>query len=316
MKLISEVSIVPRLAREKSNECMYHIMSRSISEIDLFRCEEDKAYYLTLLKRYKDKYYCKIYAYALMDTHAHIYIDPCGFDISSFMRCLSNAYVSYYNKKYERHGHLYQGRFASSIVDNDTYSLTLSAYIHNNPKNLPGYAGREEEYRYSSYGVYTGYRQDTDGIVETGFILNHFDGDKKTAQKKYKVFTESMKETGIMKEIDDNIMVSYTGNAYDSGKCYIVRNRMPAEIIDKVSELLGERLMEPLRAKYCREASKIRAFVTYVMRVLCGHTYRDICGYIGNMSISGVSSLSNKGFKLVKWNIQYRNIFNSLIQAG
>ena len=84
---------MPRAARKKSDESMYHIMCRSISEVNLFQCDEDKDYYLSLLKRYIKKYHCRIYAYCLMGNHVHIYIDPCGFDISSFMRSLNCAYV-------------------------------------------------------------------------------------------------------------------------------------------------------------------------------------------------------------------------------
>jgi putative transposase len=84
-------------------------------------------------------------------------------------------------------------------VDNDTYSLTLSAYIHNNAKDLPEHAGREELYRYSSYGIYTGSRKDTDGIVDTQYLLKLFSDDIKTAQQKYRTFVECMRETGIMK---------------------------------------------------------------------------------------------------------------------
>ena len=307
---------MPRAARKKSSEAMYHVMSRSISEVDLFQCDEDKDYYLSLLKRYKEKFHCKIYSYVLMSNHVHIYINPCGFDISTFMRCLNNAYVSYFNRKYDRHGHLFQGRFASTIVDNDTYSLTLSAYIHNNAKDLPGYAGKEEYYRYSSYGVYTGCRKDTDGIVDTDFILSHFGRDKNTAQQRYKEFTESMKETGIMKEVDDSITKAYTENVYISEKQYIVRNKTPEELIYKISNLLERKAVDELRAKYSREASKIRAFMAYVMRTICGYTYRSLCEYIGNMSMSGVSRLAKEGFRLIKEDSRYRNTFNLLIQAG
>jgi len=307
---------MPRSARKKSEEAKYHVMSRSISEVDLFRCDDDKDYYLSLLKRYKEKFHCKIYSYVLMNNHVHIYIDPCGFDISIFMRCLNNAYVSYFNKKYNRHGHLFQGRFASTIVDNDTYSLTLSAYIHNNPKDLPGYAGREECYRYSSYGIYTGYRQDIDGIVDTEFILSQFGKDESTARQKYRNFTESMKETGIMKEVDESIMRSYCDNVYNSGKQFIIRKKTPEEVIYIVGRFLGKRTPENLRAKYCRETSKARAFITYLMRVICGYSYRNICEYIGNMSISGISRLTNIGYRLIVDEAKYRNIFNSLVQAG
>ena len=304
---------MPRAARKKSEECMYHVMSRSISEVDLFQCDEDKDYYLGLLKRYIEKYHCKIYAYALMDNHVHFYINPCGYDISLFMRCLNNAYVSYYNRRYQRNGHLFQGRFASTIVDNNTYSLTLSAYIHNNPKDLPGYDGKEEHYRYSSFGIYTGLRKDTEGIVDTDFILSHFGSDKKVAQQKYRAFAESMRETGIMKEVDNKIARAYSENIYSSEKLYIVRNRVPEELIQKIGELLGERLPQGLRTKYSRETSKLRAFAAYIMRTLCGYTYKNICEYIGNMSMSGVSRLSNKGFRLILEHESYRNAFNYLI---
>lgn len=307
---------VPRTARKKSRESMYHIMSRSISEINLFQCDEDKAYYLSLLKRYLDKYQCKIYAYCIMTNHVHIFINPNGFDISTFMLCLNTAYVTYYNRRYNRHGHLFQGRYASKIVYNDTYSITLSAYIHNNIKDLPEHAGREELYRYSSYGIYTGCRKDTEAIVDTEFLLLLFSSDRNKAQQKYRVFTESMRETGIMKELDDGIMRAYIENEYRSEKHQVVRQGAADELIRRIGDVLGERLPERLRTKYSRETSEIRAFTTYVMRTLCGYTYKRICEYVGNMSMSGISRLSNEGFKLLKGHMRYSNAFNSLIQAG
>lgn len=306
---------MPRGPRVKSEESMYHVMSRSISERDLFPCDEDKEHYLYLLKRYTEKYNCRIYAYALMDNHVHFFINPRGYDISSFMRGLNTAYVRYFNTKYNRRGGLFQGRFASTIVDNDTYCLTLSAYIHNNAKDLPGYADKEEFYRYSSYGVYTGAQKDTKGIVDAGFILQQFSNDRTTARQKYRAFVQSMKETGIMKEVDDNIIRAYTENVYYSGKQFIVRYRIPEELIRKISELLGEELPERLRIKHSRQTSGIRAFATYVMRTLCGYTYKELCAYIGNMSMSGISRLCSEGFKLLKEHAEYRHVFHLLIQA-
>lgn len=304
-----------RTGRKKSKEAMYHIMSRSISELDLFRCDEDKSYYLKLLKRYTDENHCRIYAYILMSNHVHFYVNPCGYDISKFMLSLNTAYVIYYNKKYNRHGHLFQGRFASTIVNNDSYSLTLSAYIHNNAKDLPGYAEREEFYRYSSYGVYVGIRQDLEGILDTQFLLKLFSGEKKLAHPKYHAFTKAMKETKLLKEVDDNILRAYTENTYSSGKSYIVRIDDPDELIQKIKELLGEKLPEGLRSKHSREAGNIRSFIIYTMRVLCGYSYKMLCKYIGNMSVSGISCLSNRGFRLLS-DQKYRKAFNVLAQVG
>jgi REP element-mobilizing transposase RayT len=67
---------MPRSARKKASEALYHIMSRSISEVDLFARDEDKHYYLSLLRRYCGKYHASIYAYCIMDNHVHLYLNP------------------------------------------------------------------------------------------------------------------------------------------------------------------------------------------------------------------------------------------------
>ena len=305
---------MPRVARRKSSESVYHVMSRSISEIDLFSCDEDKNYYLYLLKRYCNKFHSSIYAYCIMDNHMHLYLNPRGVDISKFMHCLNSAYVSYFNRRYKRHGHLFQGRFASFIVTNDTYSLTLSAYIHNNAKDIPGYSGREEEYPYSSYGVYLGLRKDINGLVDTDFILKQFSSDPVRAREKYKAFTFSKRDTGIMKEIDTDILKAYTENEYRSEKFCIPRENNAESIIHKVCKALGEGHVEGLKAKYHRDKSRLRAFAAYVMRILCGCTYKDICKFLGNMSLSGVVSLTEKGYRLYKEEDKYKEAFSMLLR--
>lgn len=305
---------MPRTARVKSVDAIYHVMSRSISEKDMFQCNNDKDYYLYLLKRYKEEYHCSIYAYCLMDNHVHIFINPNGSDISKFMHCLNSAYVSYFNKRYERCGHLFQGRFASRIVEDDIYAVVLLAYIHNNVADLPGYAGKEETYRYSSYGIYSGHRKDDGDIVDTRFLWGIFSSDINTARRNCCAFTVSMKGSGIMAEIDENIIGEYIANEYRDERKILVRDEKPGALIRKIAGILGERTAESLRAKYIRETSGTRAFVTYALRVLCGYSYRMICEYIGNMSLSGISRLFREGFRLVSSNPIYRNAFNALVQ--
>jgi len=292
---------------------MYHIMSRSISEVNLFNRDEDKRYYLLLLKRYCDKFHASIYAYCLMDNHVHLYINPNGADISTFMHSLNSAYVAYFNRKYKRHGHLFQGRFASTIVDSLAYSLTLSAYIHNNCKDIPEYHGREEQYPFSSYGIYLGIRKDKEDLVDTSFILRHFSENIVNARKKYELFVEAMKDTGIIKEIDAEIFKAYLDNEYRSEKKFIVRDKNPEELLGRVCEILGHDRATSLYAKYRREKTSLRAFAAYVMRVLCGCTYKEICRHIGNLSLSGVVRLTGIGYRLCIQNEQYQKAFALLI---
>ena len=268
---------MPRAAREKSNECMYHIMSRSISEVDLFQCDGDKSYYLSLIERFTSKYKCIVHGYCLMDNHIHLFINPLGFDISVFMHCLNSAYVSYFNRTYKRHGHLFQGRFASTIVDSDEYALTLSAYIHNNPKDVEGYNGKEHTYPYSSYGIYLGLRKDPYHLVDAAFILGQFSTDPQKASEKYHQFTTAMRDTGICNKVDEDITAAYVKNEYRSEKKSIARDVPPEKLVKRILEVMEGETQESLKNKYNRKSGKLRAFVTYAMRVLCGYSFRQIC---------------------------------------
>ena len=304
---------MPRVARIKPNESLFHIMSRSISEVDLFKTNDDKEVYLSLLKRYCGKYHVSIYAYCIMDNHVHLYVNPRGADISTFMHSINSAYVAYFNKKHERHGHLFQGRFISRVVTNNTYSLTLSAYIHNNAKDIPGYDNREEQYLYSSYGIYLGLRKDRYNILDTTFILRQFSENIKRARQKYRAFTAAMNGTQILEEVDEQIIKAYTENEYRSEKKHITREKEPEAVVQKVCNLMGEQRIENLKAKYRRDKTEIRAFAVYVMRVLCGCTYKKICEVVGNMSLSGVSSLTSRGYKLYMEDRRYQEVFVLLI---
>lgn len=78
-----KVNFMPRTARRKDLELPHHIMCRSITEIRLFKNDNDKIKYLQLIAQYCKKFQCKVLAYCLMDTHVHIQLDPKGCDITT-----------------------------------------------------------------------------------------------------------------------------------------------------------------------------------------------------------------------------------------
>lgn len=291
-------------------------MTRSISEINLFQCDEDKDYFLSLIKRYKEKYRCSIYAFCLMDNHMHLFINPNGFDISTFMHCLNNAYVSYFNRKYNRHGHLFQGRFASTIVDSNAYAVLLSAYIHNNSKDIKEYTGKEHLYQYSSYGIYLGIQEDIYDLIDKEFILEQFSKDPQRAVKLYRQFVQDMKGSEMSDNLDEEIIESYIPNEYRSEKKLIARNIDPDVLAGKLLEALNIQSPQVLRHKYSRKSSNTRAFFVYTMRVLCGYKFREICEYIGNMTMSGVTKLSVKGFNLTVSNYQYQEVLETFLKSA
>ena len=107
-------------------------------------------------------------AYCLMPNHFHILLTPAVENgVQLFMQKLSTGYSMYFNKKYERTGSLFEGRFKSEHVDSDEYLKYLFSYIHLNPlklidpdwreKGLQSIEGAErylDTYRFSSYQEY------------------------------------------------------------------------------------------------------------------------------------------------------------------
>jgi putative transposase len=307
---------MPRKAREKYPGAIFHIMCRSISELMLFRDNEDKNYYLRLLKRYKEKYKCSIYAYCIMNNHLHLHLDPKGFDVSKFMHSTNTAYVRYYNKKYERHGHVFQGRFESRILDSDEYNLAVSAYIHNNPKDIEEFSGKEETYDYSSYGIYLGIREDTLKLVDKNFIMGLFNTyNEDNFADKYFAFTSLQKDIGTFKELEKKLS-SAAENEYVSGRKVILRDLPPSKVISVISSRLMLVEKNSMAMKGSKKLADYRAFCTYVLRVLSGLSYREICAVMHNVTISGCSLLCRRGYNLLNnedQNSVYLSLFDDLL---
>jgi putative transposase len=309
------VIFLPRVRRRRSENHLYHITCRSISEIDLFPTPEDKEYYLALLQRYIRKNLCKIYAYCLMDNHMHIFLDTQGFDISKFMLSLNTAYVVYYNRKYNRHGHLFQGRFVSTVVESGASSRRLCAYIHNNPKDIDGFEGREEYYPYSSFGIYCGHCLDEFDILTQNTILGLFDHDIHKARQKQRDYVIMMKNTPSEAVVEEQ-ETEATRNEYRNEKQSVLRYEKVEELVSMIASSEEKPFYIRLRAKYIRSCSSIRSFVVYVLRTLCDQTYSQICKFIGNISLSGVSRLVSSGFDLVCRSEKYQAIFYDLISGN
>ena len=126
-------------------------------------------------------------AYILMPNHFHFILKQLDQKrgISEFVRCLGTAYAMYFNRKYNRVGSLFQGRFKAREVDRDADLLHLSRYIHINASEA-GLARTPEEYPWSSYPIYIGKKYDN--LVNTKPILELLP-EPKIAE--YQKFTEA-----------------------------------------------------------------------------------------------------------------------------
>jgi REP element-mobilizing transposase RayT len=299
---------MPRTARLRGPECTYHIIVRSISEVYLFNDNDDKERYLKTLKKYQDLFFFKLYAYCIMGSHAHFIIYSNGADISKIMHGVNQSYAQYYNLKHGRHGHLFQDRFKSKIIKDEGYLVGLSGYIHNNPQHMKNYAGRVEDYPYSSLGIYLGLRKDKWDMVDPSMVLNLFSKNVIYARREYMKFIPSCTDIDKLPEIEfENETADYW-----SQKSLIVRGFNPESIAEHISSRMGFDKIT-LSSKHCRNATVGRSLFAVFLRCYCDYKCRDICNFLGNITQARVSALCSKGIKLIQGDERYRNMMYGLI---
>ncbi len=125
---------MPRQARNKSASGYMHVIVRGIGKQLLFEDEYDYKYYLKKLEQYCMDTEVSISAYCLMDNHVHLLVKGDSEDIALLMKKIGVSYSWYYNKKYDRVGHLFQDRYKSESIENEKYLLTAFRYILKNPE--------------------------------------------------------------------------------------------------------------------------------------------------------------------------------------
>ena len=159
---------MPRTARKQGRTGYYHIITRGNAKQIIFEDDKDYSFYIYLISKFSKEMGVVINAYCLMDNHVHLLVYDPEFNISQMMKKIDVTYAKYYNEKYDRVGHLFQGRFLSEKIDNESYLLTAFRYILQNPE-VAGVAVASE-YMWSSYRYYGTINTFVDTDIFVGII--------------------------------------------------------------------------------------------------------------------------------------------------
>jgi len=174
---------------------LYHVLVRGNNKKRIFTTLRDRDHFLTLLSGAHEKYSSLLYAYALLPNHYHLLVETRKKNLSKLMHFINVSYSVYFNRKYKRVGHLFQGRFKSIIVQKESYLLELSRYIHTNVDRA-GIKGKTNDRRWTSYCYYANSCSQVPWL-HTEWIVERFGKDWQTAQEKYRQFVESNLEDKI-----------------------------------------------------------------------------------------------------------------------
>jgi REP element-mobilizing transposase RayT len=166
---------------------VWHVTNRGVEQRSIYGDDLDRIHFLHLVEKVIDDYRWQLRAYALMTNHYHLFFRTPHMNLSRGMKDLDGDYARYFNDRYRRAGHLFQGRFGGQLVDSETYLLSLSRYIVLNPVRA-GMAETPGEWRWSSYRATAGLAA-APHWLDHGPILDAFNaGDWNQAMHGYRDF--------------------------------------------------------------------------------------------------------------------------------
>jgi REP element-mobilizing transposase RayT len=133
----------------------WHVTSRGNERGDIFRSDADRLLFLSLLAITIKRFRWRLHEYTLMTNHYHLVLETPYRTLARGMHWLNSEYVRYFNKQYDRVGHLFQGRYKAILIDGQNYLDEVRRYTVLNPVRA-GMVAHPAEYRWSSYKAHAG----------------------------------------------------------------------------------------------------------------------------------------------------------------
>ena len=189
---------MPRGPRLDTPGTLHHVMIRGIEQGSIVRDDNDKNEFLKRMGMLAKETATAIYAFALMNNHAHILLKSGPRGLPTYMRRLLSGYAQYFNRRHKRVGHLFQNRYKSIICEEEPYFDKLVAYIHLNPLRAGQVETLEQlaSYPLSGHTVLMG--KLSYEWMESDYVLQFFGNSAGKARQAYLEFIEE--EMGVDRE--------------------------------------------------------------------------------------------------------------------
>jgi len=162
------------------------VTSRGNRRGTIFVTDIDARVFLSILSRTVERHAWKILAYCLMPNHFHLVVGTPRPTLSSGMQHLKGTYARYFNEVHGYDGHVFQGRFASQLVENDWHLFEVGRYVALNPVRS-GLVPSPERWEWSSYAATIGIARSPQ-FLDAAELLSHFARDRATAIDRFRRF--------------------------------------------------------------------------------------------------------------------------------
>lgn len=282
---------MPRKLRVEYPGAFYHVMCRGNN--GEYILTEEKKEYVRFIMKYKERYKFKVYAYCIMDNHIHLLLETSEVPLSKVMQGIQQSFTQYYNKKYNRTGHVFQQRYKAQLCDKERYLWQLIKYIHYNPVE----AGLKQglDYKWSSHNSYiTG---KNDALVEVSFILGMISENPAISQKEYRNFMNIEHETVPIEEYE------VVSEQEDNSKQPLVKNRKIKleAIINEVCKEAEVSIEETIRRTRIQKYSDVRKAIVRLSEKYSDTPQKELANKLNlpPSMISKITSGKSRGTQLV-----------------
>ena len=167
---------------------VYHVTSRGNEKKPVFKDDQDRENFLNTLQHVNKRYNWICHAYCLMTNHYHLLIETPDGNLSLGMRQVNSVYTQLFNKRHNRTGHLFQGRYKAILIQKDSHLLEVCRYVVLNPIRAR-MVESPELWKWSSYLATAG-RTTPHLCLTTDWVLGQFSGKRGKAEKEYRQFVK------------------------------------------------------------------------------------------------------------------------------
>jgi len=252
---------------------LYHVTARGDRQEPIYEDDNDRKVFLDLLGKVIVEWNWICHVYCLMGNHYHLVVETPDGNLSKGMRQLNGVYTQLSNRRHQRVGHLFQGRYKAILVDRDEYLLELSRYVVLNPVRAR-LIKRVEEWQWSSYRSMVGKASDPSWLA-TDALLAQFGNRKTSAQRNFRQFvSEGIGRESIWKNLNRQI---YLGDEKFIAQMHEELDKKSPDVnIPRVQQRPPAPPLDVIRAKYRRRDQGIVA--AYRTKE---YSYKQIAEYFG-----------------------------------
>jgi putative transposase len=241
-----------------------HVTARGNNRLPIFRTAEHRDRLVAILQRVVARYGWICHAYVVMDNHYHLLLETPLPNLSLGMRQLNGLYAQWFNRRHDRTGHVFGGRFKSIAVERDEHFLEAARYIVLNPLRTVQ-PRRFKDWRWSSYPATAGLVPCAAFLTIDG-VLQAFGSELAIARQRYAEFVSAGIEASL--------------NAWLVGEIYLgdeafIRDLMPGARVADVPRAQWQPLRPSLHALCAERAGILVAYRTY------GYRLREIGEHLG-----------------------------------